>query len=135
VAVGSPVVARTARGLSDAAPTSTSHRLSASEATNSTTARASYVDPRPPAPHHVDSVVYGTDSDVRCDGPGRQVRGQLGVDAVHRRLVSLHPAVKPTVWSGGHHVQRGSASSSRVSCSTSAVVACSRSEGWTAGHR
>jgi hypothetical protein len=44
---------------------------------------------RLPASHHVDSVVHGTDSDVRCDGPGRQARGQLGIDAVHRRLVSL----------------------------------------------
>ena len=71
VAVGCPAVARTARGLSDAAPTSTSHRLSASEATNSTTARASYVDPSGCQPH-ITSTAWSTatDSDVRCDGPG-----------------------------------------------------------------
>ena len=43
---------------------------------------------------HITSTAWSTapDSDVRCDGPDRQAGGQFGVDAVHRRLIGLHPA-------------------------------------------
>lgn len=45
-----------------------------------------------PAPHHIDSVVNRAGRYVSGDRTDRQARGQLGVHAMHRRFVGLHPA-------------------------------------------
>ncbi len=47
--------------------------------------------PGHPPPHHIDGVVDGARRDIDGDRTDRHARRQLGVDAVHRGLMGLHP--------------------------------------------